>query len=165
MTDTFTGNCLCGAVAFEILGPVDAFHVCYCSRCRKATSSAQACNLFVGADGFRWLRGQERVRRFELPEAKRFARAFCDTCGSGVPCLNRAGTVMLVPAGALNDDPVVRPQDRIFWKDRAPWSDAIATAPAFDGYPDGLGKPPVSGGEGAGNVPVQDTPARKPSES
>ena len=136
MTETFRGNCLCGEVEWEIDGPFEAFHVCHCSRCRKATSAAHACNLFTRPDSIRWLRGQHLVKRFELPGAKRFARAFCTTCGSGVPYVNRTGTALVVPAGTLEGDPGIGPVDRIFWKDRAPWYDAIAAAPAFDEYPE-----------------------------
>lgn len=136
MTDTYTGSCLCGAVAYEVDGPFEAFHICHCSRCRKSTSSAFACNLFTRPDAIRWLRGEDQTRRFELPEAKRFARAFCETCGSGVPYTNRTGTALVVPAGTLNGMPPIEPQDQIFWKHRAPWYDAVIAAPVFDEYPD-----------------------------
>ncbi len=136
MSDVYPGSCLCGAVTYEVTGPFQAFHLCHCSRCRKATAAAHACNLFAAPEQIRWLSGEDKVTRFELSSASRFARAFCSVCGSGLPYVNRTGTSLVVPAGTLDVDPDRRPDDRIFWRDRAAWFDAAADAPAFDEYPD-----------------------------
>lgn len=136
MSETFAGSCLCGAVTFEVTGPFESFHLCHCSRCRKATATAHASNLFTSPGNIRWLSGEDLVRRFDLPSAQRFARAFCSVCGSGMPYVNRPGTMLVVPAGSLDDDPGIVPDDRIFYRDRAPWHDAAQTVPAFDEYPE-----------------------------
>ncbi len=34
------GQCLCGAVKFEILGPLPKLYQCHCSLCRKQSGSA-----------------------------------------------------------------------------------------------------------------------------
>jgi hypothetical protein len=82
---TFRGSCLCGEVAFEVDGPFDGFLNCHCSRCRKATGTAHSCEVIVKASAFRWLRGEAFVARFDLPQARSFATAFCKTCGSPMP--------------------------------------------------------------------------------
>ncbi len=135
MDEAYPGSCLCGAVKFEVAGPFEAFHLCHCSRCRKATATAFASNLFTRPENIRWIAGKELVRRFELPTARRFARAFCSVCGSGLPYVNRPGTSLVVPAGTLDVDPDVIPDDRIFWRDRAAWHEAGTCAPAYDEYP------------------------------
>jgi hypothetical protein len=136
MLDRITGSCLCARVAFEITGPIEAFHWCHCSRCRKDTGSAHASNLFIRPESLGWLRGESLVKRFDLPEAERFATAFCTQCGSPAPYLNRTGTYVIVPAGILDDEPRFDPQDNIYWKSRASWYDAGLTAPKFDEGPD-----------------------------
>ncbi len=118
---THAGSCLCGAVAYEFDDPVVQFCYCHCPRCRKATGSAHAANLFVRPDQFRWTRGREQVRRYDLPEAKRFAKCFCATCGSPLPHATRAGDGVIIPAGSLDADPGVKPQCGIWWSARAPW--------------------------------------------
>jgi hypothetical protein len=42
-----TGRRLCGAFKFEATAPFSAFRYCHCSRCRKASGSNYAANLFV----------------------------------------------------------------------------------------------------------------------
>ena len=135
MNQKIKGGCLCGAVRFTVTGPFDRFHLCYCSRCQKVTGSAHASNIFTAADRLTWIAGADQVTRFDLPEADRFFRTFCTVCGSPVPGITRNGEIVLIPAGSLEQDPVIRPQSSIFWKDRAIWYDEGLSARRFDGYP------------------------------
>jgi hypothetical protein len=96
----FRGSCICGEVAFEVAGPFDVFLNCHCSRCRKATGTAHSCEVIVKASAFRWLRGEASVERFDLPQARSFATAFCKICGSPMPHLTRSGREAIIPAGA-----------------------------------------------------------------
>src|SRR5258708_29925919 len=73
----YRGSCICGEVVFEVDGPFDRFLNCHCSRCRKATGTAHSCEVIVKASAVRWLRGARSVARFDLPQARRFATAFC----------------------------------------------------------------------------------------
>ena len=60
-------------------------------------------------------------KRFDPPEAKRFSVWFCDRCGSRVPHKVRGREDVLIPAGLLDADPVMRPEMSIFWGSKAPW--------------------------------------------
>ncbi|MCB1762123.1 MAG: GFA family protein [Gammaproteobacteria bacterium] len=135
MSKEIAGSCLCGKVRFTIWGPFSAFHLCHCSRCRKDTGSAHASNIFTEPGNIRWLSGEEIVQRYDLPTAERFAKCFCRECGSPVPYLSRDHKFLIIPAGSLDADPDVRPQDHIFWQDRADWYEAGLAAVHFDGYP------------------------------
>jgi hypothetical protein len=130
------GACLCGGVAYEIDGPLAAGGIisCHCSRCRRARASAHASNLPVAAEHFRWLRGEERLRAFKVPEAERFTQAFCSDCGAPQPFVNRALGRVVVPCGSLEDDPGVRESVHIFAPDRAPWFDLAGDLPQFAAY-------------------------------
>jgi hypothetical protein len=120
-TDAVKGGCLCGGVTFEIRPPVDAFRYCYCSRCRKASGSAHAANMFVRAEQFAWISGEALITRYKLPSAQRFAVWFCRECGSRVPSKVPDSEHYLVPAGVLDGDPAARPDKSIFWDSRAAW--------------------------------------------
>ena len=85
------GSCLCGSVRFELFGKINGFYFCHCMRCRRSTGSAHASNIFTDPENIRWLSGQELIKRYELPEAERFAKQFCSECGSLVPLVNRGG--------------------------------------------------------------------------
>lgn len=130
-----TGSCLCGEVAYAINGHLGIFQYCGCSRCRKFTGSAFAANLLVAPDDFRWLRGEQHVGRHELAEARHFATSFCRCCGSSLPWLAKSGKTVAVPAGTLDQDPGIRPSQRVFWDSRADWYLEPDTLPAYRELP------------------------------
>lgn len=130
-----SGQCLCGSIKFEIDGAISSFHICYCSRCRHSTGSAHASNIFTEPNNISWVSGVELIQRFELESAKSWAKQFCKVCGSAVPYINRAGTYLVVPAGSLDENIELQPDDRIFCEDRCAWVESIADSPEFAGLP------------------------------
>ena len=115
------GSCLCKAIQYEVELPFERFMYCHCSRCRKATGSPHAANGFVKPEAFRWTQGQSGVKRYDVPEAKRFGLQFCTNCGSKVPHPTRDGARIVIPAGSLDEDPGMKPQAVVFWGSRAAW--------------------------------------------
>ena len=128
----FRGSCLCGGIEYEISPPFLFFQYCHCSRCRKTSGSAHMANIFVKGSRFSWTKGEATVKRFELPEAEHFCTGFCPECGSSMPWVSRNGKYYLVPAGALDDDPVCRPERNIYWGSRAPWYVPVGDLPTFE---------------------------------
>ncbi|MBW1762416.1 MAG: GFA family protein [Deltaproteobacteria bacterium] len=121
MNAAIRGSCVCGAVAFRIEAPFRGFQYCHCSRCRKKTGSSNAANILVPVGQFSWERGENNLKRFELPNTKYWSTAFCMACGSAMPWLTRTGKAMVVGAGSLDDDPGVQPTHSVFFGSRAPW--------------------------------------------
>lgn len=73
-----TGSCLCGAVAFEIHGPLRPVIACHCIQCRKQTgnylssTAAQDADMkFIETRGLKWYRSSDKAQR-----------GFCQECGS-----------------------------------------------------------------------------------
>jgi hypothetical protein len=132
---TFTGSCLCGSVKYEITGEPKRFFHCHCSRCRKATGTGHASNILVKPQSARWTVGEELLRSYKVPEAKRFTRFFCGNCGSSLPRVAPDLSVAVIPAGSLDCVPEIQPQGRIFWDSRAEWSCGGDGLPTFEGYP------------------------------
>ncbi len=130
------GGCLCGATRYRARGPWLRFVHCHCSRCRRATGTGHATNLFTAPENLEWLTGESNVARYDLPDAERFANAFCKTCGSPLPRLTRTGEVWVIPAGSLDHEPSALPSARIFWSSRASWSCGGEEPTCFDTYPD-----------------------------
>ena len=131
------GSCLCGAVAFEFDEALERMGSCHCSRCRRSRSSAHSVQLFVAEDQFRWVRGESEIRHFKVPEAKLFTTAFCGTCSSPMPLVFTDRGVAMVPAGALDQDPAIRPQAHIFVGSKAPWFEITDGLPQFEEMPEG----------------------------
>ena len=72
--EALTGSCLCGAVTYQLSPPFLQFVHCHCSRCRKATGTAHATNLYTHPDNFTWTSSDDNVARYDLPSAKSFAK-------------------------------------------------------------------------------------------
>ena len=119
---TVRGSCLCGAVKYEVSGEPKRFLHCHCSRCRKATGTGHASNIFLQPASLTWLSGEEQLRSFKVPDAVRFTNVFCATCGGRMPRQLKGTDAVLIPAGSLDDDPPLKPQARIFYGSRTSWS-------------------------------------------
>jgi hypothetical protein len=117
----FRGSCLCSEVAFEVEGPFDHFLNRHCSCCRKATGTAHSCEAVVKAPTLGWLRGKASVVRFDLPQARSFAAAFCGKCGSPMPHFTRSGLEAIVPAGRFDEPLEAAPDRHAHWASRADW--------------------------------------------
>lgn len=133
-SESLKGGCLCGAVTYEVRKPYLRFAHCYCGRCRKATGSSHATNLYVEPRRFSWRTGEELTRRFDLPSAPSFATTYCTSCGGPLPHRTRSGKEVVVPAGTLDSAPDIAPQANIFWGSRAEWSCAGGELPCHDEY-------------------------------
>jgi hypothetical protein len=129
------GSCLCGAIAYEVVGVPVRFYHCHCQRCRKATGTGHASNLLVKADKVNWLRGEEKLKKHKVVDAERYYTLFCSECGSGMPReIPELGGVM-ISAGSLDHEPDIKPGARIFWDSRAQWSCSGDGLAVFAEYP------------------------------
>lgn len=116
------GGCLCGRVAYEIDGPLVTGGIvfCHCSRCRRARGAPHGANMPIASEHFRFLRGEDAVASYKVPDAERYAQFFCRDCGSPTPA-NVPIPFRMVPAGSLDDDPGVRPAVHIMLGSKAEW--------------------------------------------
>jgi hypothetical protein len=124
------GECLCGAVRYEIEGSITGAWLCHCSKCRRANGSAFQAGAVAGEGGFRWVRGEDRVSEYRA--ASGYRRAFCGTCASPVPLRVEGTAYVWLPVGGLEGDPGVRPTHHIFVGSRAPWFQISDGLPQFD---------------------------------
>jgi hypothetical protein len=136
------GSCLCGEVAYALVNPIAMFQ-CHCNRCRKARSAAHGANLFCKVADFEWLRGEERITDYKLPEAKFYAVAFCGQCGASVPRVSKERGIVVVPVPGLDTDPGLRPMAHIFAGSKAPWFEITDELQQYaEGPPSFVPQPP-----------------------
>ncbi|MGJ4926736.1 GFA family protein [Bradyrhizobium sp. HKCCYLS2038] len=77
--------------------------------------------MIVDAAALHWLKGEDRVTRFDLPQARSFATAFCGRCGSPMPHLTRSGREAIIPAGGFDQPLGATPDRHVHWASRADW--------------------------------------------
>jgi hypothetical protein len=124
---TLTGSCLCGSVKYSVTTEIKKFYFCHCAQCRKITGSSFASNILAKPSELTWVSGSEKVKRFDYPGKKSYSKVFCSECGSGLPFLNESGNTLFIPAGSLDSDLEIKPDNNIFWSDKASWyEDGIA---------------------------------------
>jgi hypothetical protein len=77
-----TGQCLCGAVRFEVTEPFFAAGACHCTNCKKISGGAGTVSGRARTNAIRLLAGEEHVRTFQPAEGT--AKSFCGICGSNL---------------------------------------------------------------------------------
>ena len=129
-----SGSCLCGEINYEIDGHFESFYLCHCDYCRKDTGSAYAANLFSTTAKINWRSGKNKISQFTLPQS-RHSKHFCSICGSAVPSLQMDSNLLVVPAGSLNDEVLIRPTAHIFISSKASWETELESIPEISGPP------------------------------
>ena len=125
------GSCLCGGVAYEVSAPFKVVYNCHCSRCRKARAAAHNTIGITSIDGVRFLKGEDLLVYYKVPQAEFFAQTFCGVCGSGMPSLKKDRGIAGVPLGSLDDDPGRGADEHIFTGSKAPWYEITDDLPQF----------------------------------
>jgi hypothetical protein len=79
----------------------------------------------VRREDFRFLQGADLIRTYERPVVESppaYDTSFCIRCGSQVPNPSKIGDPLFeIPAGALDDDPLITPDKHIYVDSKAPW--------------------------------------------
>ena len=93
-----TGSCLCGAVRYEVTGPLRDVVNCHCAMCRKThghigayTNAPRDALALVESRGLKWYRSS--------PDAR---RGFCGECGGTLFWERDGADVISITAGTLD---------------------------------------------------------------
>jgi hypothetical protein len=129
------GSCLCSAIAWEFTGQPERVQNCHCSRCRRARSAAHATNAFYKAEQLAWVRGQDDIRSFSLPDAKYFGQDFCRHCGSPVARVVQATGRVVAPCGGFDTALSTLPLGHVFATSKAGWYEITDGLPQWEAYP------------------------------
>ena len=114
------GSCLCGAVRFEIRGPLGVMSHCHCSMCRKAHGAAFGTYSRVKRSDFALISGADSIRTYRSSSS--VMRTFCGTCGATLQwIIDDRPEEIDIAIGTLDDDPGIRPSLHIFTASKAPW--------------------------------------------
>lgn len=125
MTERATGRCLCGAVTYELRGPLRDVLICHCQECRRWHGHVAACtaarrdDLVLMSDrGLRWVAS---------PRSDAGARrAFCGECGSSLFWDAPRRATISIAAGTLDQPTGLRVAGHWF----------VSQAADYDGVPD-----------------------------
>ena len=134
-SNIITGSCQCGAVHYEANAePLFAGH-CHCNTCKKASGAGHVSALFVPKDSFK-ITGETTKYTSIGDSGSPITRHFCPTCGSrlyGEP--ERAGNVVGIMVGTLDNPETFSPQFQIYTKNRTSWDHINCDLPEFEAAP------------------------------
>lgn len=109
-----TGGCLCGAVRYEVRGPLRPIVACHCTQCRKQTGhfmASTACRradfALTREDGLRWYQSSASARR-----------GFCAECGSVLFWEGEGKDYISIAAGSIDGRSGLKIAQHIFVADK-----------------------------------------------
>jgi hypothetical protein len=109
-----TGGCLCGAVRYEITGPLRDIVMCHCRRCLRThghvaaySACARSDLALLRDDGLRWYEGDDR------------ARGFCSRCGASLFWRAAGRPTVSIAAGTLDQPTGLKTIAHIYTRDHA----------------------------------------------
>ena len=135
------GSCLCGAVRFEVTGPLTAMLNCHCSRCRKQHGAPFATYGTTAIGDLHWLAGEENVVTYTAEGAG--PRSYCKHCGSPVPITAPPMGVAYIPVGLTEGELGMKPQGHMFVGSKASWHEITDSLPQHEKYPAEFGDIPT----------------------
>lgn len=127
------GGCLCGAVRYEIDGPLRDVVNCHCTMCQRlhgafgAHSKARKADIKVTRDdGLAWYATSDKARR-----------GFCRECGSNLFWDPMEQDTTGIVAGSLDPPTGLKTIGHIFTGEKGDFYELTDDAPKFDGSSDG----------------------------
>ena len=122
-----SGSCKCGAVMFELSGPLRDVIACHCTQCRKtsghywaATSVLKEQLKLVRSRGLKWYRSSKKARR-----------GFCPDCGSSLFYELDGKGRTAIGAGALDSPSGLKTMRHIYVADKGDYYSIADHIPQF----------------------------------
>ena len=122
------GSCLCGAVKYEINGPLRDVVACHCSQCRKQTGHYVAATNVADADLS--IAGEENIKWYSASSDAK--RGFCSNCGSVMFWKRNSGDVTSIQAGSLDEEAGVKLTSHIFVADKGDYYEIDDNLPKYE---------------------------------
>lgn len=122
------GRCLCGAVRYELEGPLRAVENCHCSRCRRThghygayTAAPSAALTLTESRGLRWYVADGRER------------GFCAECGASLFWRRQGSDHISITAGTLDPPTGLQTDCHIFTDSRGDYYEITDDLPRYPG--------------------------------
>lgn len=129
MTKPASGGCLCGAVRYEVRGPLSDVHACHCGQCRRqsghfvaAASARRSDFVLVAEESLAWYRSSEAAKR-----------GFCATCGSAL-FWDGGDDDVSINVGSLDQPTGLKIESHIFVDDKADYYEITDHLPQFASF-------------------------------
>jgi len=125
------GQCLCGAIQYEIDEVEPKMAHCHCSMCQKFHGAAFSTFAEVKIDKFHWLKGKELLVDYVASNGT--VRQFCRVCGSSMTFKSAHSTenYIEIALGTLDSNLDLQPDAHIHVDSKAKWINICDDLPQF----------------------------------
>lgn len=131
---TRSGGCECGAVRYQVSGPMRKVVYCHCGQCRRTSGhyvAATACDTealnFLHDAGLQWYRSSDVAER-----------GFCKVCGASLFWRPEHGKYIAIMAGTLDVPTGLSSREHIHTADASDYYSIDDELPKFEGDHDDL---------------------------
>jgi len=127
----YKGQCLCGAIKYEVDEIKPQMGHCHCSMCRKFHGAAFSTLGEADAKNFRWTEGEELLKNYVAGNGS--VRQFCQNCGSSMTFAlsEEPNGLIEFSLGTLDSDLDVPPDAHVYTGSKANWVEICDELPQY----------------------------------
>ena len=130
---TLTGQCLCGAIRYQLTGEPRHVAVCHCRDCRRSAGAPMVSWAMFPESALTLLQGQPKT----INSSGSAMRSFCPDCGTGLFYRNAVilPGIVDVQSATLDHPDALPPGVQIQVAERLHWMTQAHELPAFERFP------------------------------
>lgn len=129
MPERHLGGCLCGAIRYEINGPLRSVINCHCGMCRRFHGHFGAYTAASRGD-LTWSASSE-PRWYQSSDSA--SRGFCPACGASLFWQRKNSGEIAIAAGSLDEPTGLKTAAHIFTAHKGDYYDIEGQAPRWPG--------------------------------
>ena len=134
-----SGNCFCGAIAYEAELDPSRVAICHCRDCQITGGSAFRVSGIVEPASFRFTKGTPRYFDKVADSGAVRRMAFCDQCGTHIcsepPDLTEPGVFVSLRVATAKEFDQLKPVAEVYCVSRVHWLQAQTGCAHFDRMP------------------------------
>jgi len=129
----YRGQCLCGAIHYQLAGEPKHVALCHCRDCRRSAGAPVVAWAMFPEAALVVSKGQPKT----INSSGTAMRSFCAECGSGLFYRNAAFLPGLVDVqtGTLDDPEALPPAVHVQVAERLNWMQHVHELPGFERFP------------------------------
>ena len=130
---TRSGQCLCGAIRYQLSGEPKSVALCHCADCRRSAGAPMVAWAMFPEAALTLTQGTPKT----INSSGTAMRSFCADCGSGLFYRNEKNLpgIVDVQSGTLDDPNALPPAVQVQTAERLGWMKQFQDLPEFERYP------------------------------